>query len=142
PDRVQRSHHPDPGHRHRPGPGRGSCGGRAMSDSLLGTAPDGRPTIDFGHHSPAYRGNWENIAAQFHATGRPIAWSEHHGGFWVTASWDVVQRVGSEWETFTSVNDLAGGENGGRGQSIPQMPYRLFLGESAPPLHTERRRLE
>jgi len=101
-----------------------------------------RPTIDFDHWSASYRENWERLAAEFHATGRPLAWSEHHGGFWVCASWEGVQRVAAEWETFTSVNDLDGTENGGRGQVIPQQPYRLFLGESDPPLHTGRRRLE
>jgi cytochrome P450 len=101
-----------------------------------------RRLIDFDHHSATYRDTWREMAAEFHATGHPIAWSEHHGGFWVTASWDAVQVVASDWQTFTSVNDLTGTENGGRGQIIPQMPYRLFLGESDPPLHTERRRLE
>ncbi|MBL7255980.1 cytochrome P450 [Paractinoplanes lichenicola] len=101
-----------------------------------------RPTIDFDHQSVNYRDNWRHMAADFHATGSPIAWSEHHDGFWVTASWDAVHQVASDWDTFTSVNDLTGTENGGRGQTIPQMPYRLFLGESDPPFHTERRRLE
>jgi cytochrome P450 len=101
-----------------------------------------KPVIDFDHHSQEYRENWEEMAARFHATGNPIAWSEHHGGFWVTASWDAAQQIASDWETFTSVNDLDGTENGGKGQTIPRMPYRLFLGESDPPLHTERRRLE
>jgi len=101
-----------------------------------------RPTIDFDHWSLDYREGWERIAAEFHASGHPLAWSEHHGGFWVLASWEGVQQVASDWETFTSVNDLDGTENGGRGQVIPQQPYRLFLGESDPPLHTGRRRLE
>ncbi|MQA34935.1 cytochrome P450 [Modestobacter roseus] len=101
-----------------------------------------RPTIDFDHHSAEYRDNWQRLAADLHATGRPLAWTEHHGGSWVLADWDAVQRVATDWETFTSVNDLDGTENGGKGQIVPQMPYRLFLGESDPPLHTGRRRLE
>ncbi|OLO25837.1 cytochrome P450 [Streptomyces sp. MNU77] len=112
------------------------------TDDLVVRADDGRPVIDFDHHSAAYRDHWQDTAARFHATGSPIAWSEHHGGFWVTASWEAVQRVAEDWETFTSVNDLGGAENGGRGQLIPQAPYRLYLGESDPPFHTERRRLE
>ena len=47
-------------------------------------------------------------AADLHATGNPIAWSEHHGGFWVIGSWDGVNRVGEDWESFTSYNDLEG----------------------------------
>jgi cytochrome P450 len=101
-----------------------------------------KPVIDFDHWSPQYRANWQQIAAEFHATGHPLAWSPHHDGFWVLADWDAVQHVASDWETFTSVNDLDGTENGGLGQVIPRQPYRLFLGESDPPLHTGRRKLE
>lgn len=101
-----------------------------------------RPTIDFDHHSQKYQRDWVQMAAALHATGNPIAWTEHHGGFWVVASWPGVNEVGEDWETFTSYNDVEGTGNGGRGQAIPQFPYRLDLGESDPPLHMERRRLE
>lgn len=103
---------------------------------------DSRPIIDFNQHSQNYRDNWQRMAAEFHATGNPIAWSPNHDGYWVTASWEAVHQVAGDWETFTSVNDLTGTENGGQGQLIPRMPYRLHLGESDPPLHTDRRRLE
>jgi cytochrome P450 len=105
-------------------------------------AKSARPTIDLDPYSQTYRQHWVQMAADLHATGNPIAWSEHHGGFWVVASWDGVNRVGEDWQSFTSYNDLEGTGNGGRGQRIPQNPYRLDLGESDPPLHTERRRLE
>ncbi|MEE1799499.1 cytochrome P450 [Streptomyces sp. JV176] len=101
-----------------------------------------RPVIDFDHRSVAYRDNWQQIARDLHSSGNPIAWSEHHGGFWVTASIDAVRQVCSDWETFTAENDLDGTSNGGRGHSIPRSPYQLYLGESDPPLHTARRRLE
>lgn len=114
----------------------------SVTHDLVRRSATGRPVIDFDHHSPAYRDTWKQLAARFHATGSPVAWTEHHGGYWVVASWEEVQRIGSDWETFTSVNDLTGTENGGKGQLIPQMPYRLHLGESDPPLHTERRRIE
>jgi cytochrome P450 len=101
-----------------------------------------RPTIDFDHHSPHYRRNWAQMAAELHATGNPIAWTESHGGYWVVGSWEGVHRIGEDWETFTSYNDVEGTGNGGKGQLIPRNAYRLDLGESDPPLHTERRRLE
>jgi cytochrome P450 len=101
-----------------------------------------RPTIDFDPWSPAYRDGWQRIAAELHAADRPLAWSDHHGGFWVLADWEEVHRAGADWETFTSVNDLDGTENGGRGIVLPQGSYRLFLSESDPPFHTDRRRLE
>jgi cytochrome P450 len=101
-----------------------------------------RPQIDLDHQSQTYREHWVQMAADLHATGNPIAWTQAHGGFWVIAGWDEVHRVGEDWESFTSYNDLEGTGNGGRGQLIPQTTYRLDLGESDPPLHTERRRLE
>lgn len=101
-----------------------------------------RPEIDFDHYSKHFRDNWRDIADNLHATGTPIAWSNHHGGFWVVASWAAAARVAEDWVTFTSVNDLTDDENGGKGIQIPQGNYRLFLSESDPPFHTERRRLE
>jgi cytochrome P450 len=101
-----------------------------------------RPRIDFDHHSAAYANSWPEVAREFHASGTPLAWTEHHGGFWVLADHASIQIVASDWATFTSENDLTGTGNGGRGQIIPQMPYRLFLGESDPPHHTDRRSIE
>lgn len=102
---------------------------------------DKRP-IDFDQHTPYYKENWISQARDFHATGTPIGWSNNHGGFWLVAGWEACTAVLNDWETFTSYNDLEGTGNGGRGQMIPQSPYRLALGESDPPLHTQRRRLE
>jgi cytochrome P450 len=110
--------------------------------SAVTERPTQRPTIDFDHFSQHYLRHWERIASDLHATGLPLAWSDHHDGFWVLASWDGVHEVARDWERFTSVNDLDGTENGGKGQAIPRMSYRLYLGESDPPVHTARRRLE
>jgi cytochrome P450 len=109
-------------------------------DTMSGS--NGRPTVDFDHFAIDYPRTWKDDAARFHAAGVRIAWSEHHGGFWVVASWDGVQQAAADWRAFTSENDLDGTGNGGRGLTIPQNPYRLFLGESDPPEHTGRRRLE
>lgn len=100
-----------------------------------------KPTIDFDHHSREYRDGWKTMAAELHAQGS-IGWTEAHGGYWVIADHAAIHRVASDPETFTSENDLTGSGNGGRGQLIPRVTYRLFLGESDPPLHTERRRVE
>lgn len=101
-----------------------------------------KPTIDFDHQSTTFRDSWPRLAREFHERGPAIAWSEHHGGIWVLGDWQAATDVLADWETFTSYNDLEGTENGGRGVAVPQMPYRLDLSESDPPLHTERRRLE
>jgi cytochrome P450 len=103
---------------------------------------DGRRTVDFDHHSDEYATHWVEMAREFHATGTPIAWTESHGGYWVLGSHPEVVRVATDWETFTSENDTDGTGNGGRGQAIPQMQYRLFLGESDPPQHSARRAIE
>ena len=101
-----------------------------------------KPVIDFDHHSAGYRENWVQIARDFHARDKAIAWSEAHGGFWVVANRDACVAMLEDWETYTSYNDLDGTGNGGFGQLVPQAPYRLVLGESDPPLHTGRRQLE
>lgn len=98
--------------------------------------------IDFDHQSTTFRDEWPRLARDLHIEAPAIAWTEHHGGHWVLGDWQAASDVLGDWETFTSYNDLEGTRNGGRGVAIPQMPYRLDLSESDPPLHTERRRLE
>ncbi|MCS3835671.1 cytochrome P450 [Pseudomonas sp. JAI111] len=98
--------------------------------------------IDFNHRSPGYAKNWREMALDFHGQHAPIAWTDAYEGFWVVGSHSACIEILSDWETFTSFNDLEGTGNGGRGQIIPQMPYRLELGESDPPLHSQRRNLE
>jgi cytochrome P450 len=103
----------------------------------------GRRVAGFDHASVEYKEHWAEMAADLHASGPPIVWVDSDdGGFWLLGSWSEIHRVASDWETFTSENDLEGTGNGGRGQRVPQMPYRLFLGESDPPLHSGRRALE
>jgi cytochrome P450 len=104
---------------------------------------DGRPTVAFDHASLEYRDHWREMADDLHASGHSIAWvDDSEGGFWLLAAPEQIHRVASDWEVFTSENDLDATGNGGRGQRIPQMPYRLFLGESDPPAHSARRALE
>jgi cytochrome P450 len=102
-----------------------------------------KPTIDFDHHSQEFRDNWPAIARDVHETGRTLAWTDaQDGGYWVLSDWETANLTLSDWETFSSYNDLEGTGNGARGGAIPQMPYRLDLSESDPPVHTERRRIE
>jgi len=105
------------------------------------TVIDG-PRIDFDHHSPDYRDNWERMAAALHAHDYPIARSEHHGGFWVIGSWEGIHRIATDWETFSSDNDPGNERSGARGVVIPPTPYPLMLTESDPPLSTARRQIE
>jgi cytochrome P450 len=110
---------------------------------LTVTTINGRRTTAFEGTSLDYQAHWPEMARDFHASGTPVAWVDSpDGGFWLLASWAEIHRVASDWETFTSENDLDGNGNGGRGQRVPQMPYRLFLGESDPPQHSDKRAIE
>lgn len=100
------------------------------------------PVIDFDHHSEAYAANWEQIVRDLHALDFPLAWSQAHGGFWVTGSWTHIHEAAQDWETYAADNDVKGERRGGKGSRIPQDPYQLKLSESDPPFHTARRRLE
>lgn len=48
----------------------------------------------------------------------------------------------TDYENFSSDNDVHKEREGYRGVAIPQQPFQLMLSESAPPLSTARRRLE
>jgi cytochrome P450 len=103
---------------------------------------DRTPRIDFDHHSEHYRNHWTDIAREMHAMDYPMAWTDHHDGFWVLASWADAKRVLEDWESFSSDNDVSHEREGFRGVSIPQQSYPLMLSESDPPLCLRRRRLE
>jgi cytochrome P450 len=101
-----------------------------------------KPAIDFDHHSADYVKRWPELVQELHRLPFPIAWSEHHGGFWVLGSWAEGKHVAENWQAFSSDNDIEHERRGGRGVVIPQAPYPLVLTESDPPLSTERRRIE
>lgn len=103
---------------------------------------DYSPTIDFDHQTTRFRDTWTNIARELHAMDFPMAWTPHHEGFWVLASWEHAKRVIEDYENFSSDNDVHKEREGFRGVVIPQQPYQLMLSESDPPLSVARRRLE
>jgi len=98
--------------------------------------------IDFDHYSPDYAANWQSILDARHASGCPLAWSEAHGGYWLLTGYDAVKQASSTPEIFTSVNDVDGSRNGGKGVLIPQRPYQLTLNEEDPPVSLKYRMLE
>ena len=73
------------------------------------------PVIDFDHHSEAYAANWEQIVRDLHALDFPLAWSQAHGGFWVTGSWTHIHEAAQDWETYAADNDVKGERRGGKG---------------------------
>jgi len=99
-----------------------------------------RNTIDFDHHSEAYRTHWAQMADD-RLRDAPVAWTAAHGGFWVISKYADVQRVVSDHATFTSEHN-APGRPWAKGVLIPELPYVLALSESDPPVHTARRMIE
>jgi cytochrome P450 len=100
------------------------------------------PVIDFDHHTPYFKENWPQIARELHAMDFPLAWTDAHEGFWVLASWEEAKRITTDYENFSSDNDVNNEREGFRGVAIPRQPFQLMLSESDPPLSVARRRLE
>jgi cytochrome P450 len=92
-----------------------------------------RPTIDLDHHSQPYADSYREVADELRAGTCPIAWSEHHGGFWVVPRHADVARVARDDEYFTQDNDRDGTGRGGLGVQRPSGPVRTLPIESDPP---------
>ena len=103
---------------------------------------DRSPTFDFDHQSIDFKDNWIDTARRLHAMDYPMAWTDAHDGYWVLADWEEAKRIATDYENFSSDNDVHKEREGYRGVSIPQQPFPLMLSESDPPLSTARRRLE
>jgi cytochrome P450 len=99
-----------------------------------------RPTVDFDHHSKHYALNWETIGRDLREN-TPVAWTEAHGGYWILTRYEDCKRAASEWQTFTSENDVDGTGNGGGGVQIPSSTFQFALSESDPPQSTDLRRI-
>ncbi|MCE2391733.1 MAG: cytochrome P450 [Proteobacteria bacterium] len=60
-----------------------------------------RPTVDFDHNSPEFS---NDVAGQFRKLREthPVAWSPHHGGYWILTRYEDVARAARDDETFSS----------------------------------------
>ena len=54
-----------------------------------------RHEIDFDHHSSEFRDQCPAVIAGLHASGRPLGWSDAHGGFWAIYGYDAALRRGA-----------------------------------------------
>lgn len=106
----------------------------------ISNTENGRPTVDFDHHSAAFADNWREITADLR-NKCPVAWSNAHGGYWVVSRYKDVQTVALDDETFSSDNDLTGERGGGHGAAIPRAPMQLIPLEVDPPRFTAYRKL-
>lgn len=100
-----------------------------------------KPTVIFDQYSPEYARDWLAISENLREN-HPIAWSESYGGFWIVSRYKDCLKVASDWETFSSENDISGTGNGGKGILIPRNPFQFVLSESDPPQCLEIRKIE
>jgi cytochrome P450 len=105
------------------------------------TRRNGRPTIDFDHHSLQFAHNWREITADLRERC-PVAWTDAHEGYWVITSYDLVRTVALDAETYSSDNNMSGERNGYQGAgAIPRSPFQLIPSEVDPPLFYSYRKL-
>ncbi len=104
------------------------------------TATRDRIVIDFDHHSPRYKETWAQTAEE-RATHTPLAWTEAQGGFWVLSGHKELSEAVRDPEQFSSSHNEPD-KPWAKGILIPELPYKLHLSESDPPVHTGRRAIE
>ena len=89
------------------------------------TTEDSRIRIDFDQHSPEHAAH---AATHFRAARdlSPVAWSSHHGGFWLISGYKEVFTALRDPKTFSSgrFHDASGKLDGGIG--IPPLPFPLY----------------
>ena len=97
-------------------------------------------TIEFDHHSADYKDNWAELADD-RVRNHPLAWSWAHGGFWILSGYREVAEAVRDPERFSSAHNEPD-KPWAKGILIPELPYKLHLSESDPPVHTARRAIE
>lgn len=75
---------------------------------------DGRLTVDFDHHSPKVGPDPYPVYEELREKC-PVAWSEHHGGFWVLTDYENVLAATENDDVFHSAP----------GNVIPLVPYGI-----------------
>ncbi|MER7015758.1 cytochrome P450 [Saccharopolyspora sp. NPDC000359] len=90
------------------------------------------PEVDFDHHSAEYaRDPWAaNIALNTHT---PVAYSRHHGGFWLVSGYDQVSEVAHRPEVFSSEHELPNTPGRPQGTVVPASSFRGIPLEVDPP---------
>lgn len=104
--------------------------GRATAEPLgAKTCP-----ISFDHESPEYAAAWAEQYRTIRESGRPIAWSAAHGGYFVPSRYRDIVAIAQDSQTFSSAKsfDAATGTVSG-GVLIPAIPF-----PAAYPIETDR----
>jgi cytochrome P450 len=100
-----------------------------------------RPEIDYDHHCREYAEDLTGYADRARGTAR-VAWSPHHGGFWVVTRAQEAQWIAQHPEIFSS--GRTGAPPGHINFTIPPTPSgkdTLLLEEMDPPEHGQYRKL-
>jgi hypothetical protein len=63
-----------------------------------------RHEIDFDHHSSEFRDQCPAVIAGLHASGRPLGWSDAHGGFWAIYGYDALYDAVQDAALFSSAH--------------------------------------
>jgi cytochrome P450 len=66
-----------------------------------------RHEIDFDHHSAEFRDRCPAVIAELHSTGRPLGWSNEHGGFWAIYGYDALFDAAQDPELFSSAHSAS-----------------------------------
>jgi cytochrome P450 len=102
---------------------------------------DQRTAIDLDHHSEEYAAESTERLAEYRSRC-PVAWSEHHGGFWCVSNHELGSAAFRDWESFSNAKfvDRSGDVRGGI--VIPSNPsLNLIPDEVDPPQWHGYRRL-
>ncbi|WP_029116496.1 cytochrome P450 [Mycobacterium sp. URHB0044] len=90
-----------------------------------------RATVDLDHHSPDYRDHAYEKFRAMQESGCPVAFSEHHGGFWALADYASVFDGARDDDLFNSYPSV--------GVPASGMPFAIIPIESDPPQTKELR---
>ncbi|AZI37006.1 putative cytochrome P450 [Caenibius tardaugens NBRC 16725] len=93
---------------------------------------DGRPIVDYDHYDPALVANADAVYRHLRAEA-PVAWTPHHGGFWLVSRYDDVMVRMREPDAFSSnkTYDADGQPHGG--VAIPPLHFWLVPTEAEKP---------
>ncbi|TDO48688.1 cytochrome P450 [Kribbella sp. VKM Ac-2527] len=88
-------------------------------------AAEGRhPIADFDHNSERHSADPVGSYRALRDVG-PVAWSEHHGGYWILSDYRSVFEAARDDETFSSARTGDGGE--GLSVVIPKTPMHFHI---------------
>jgi cytochrome P450 len=97
--------------------------------------------VDFDHHSPEFNADphsvWQSLRKH-----SPVAWSDHHGGYWIVADYEGNYEVLKNHSVFTT--ERVHSNSGDHGLNIPGTTDRDLVAypeEVDPPSHGPIRKL-